>query len=124
MKNLLLLIIFTALFTACKKDAPSLPPQFRIENATPFLIDSARVKLGTSQNSYPAINAGEVSEFKTFNDYDYPNIKLRVNNKDIEFTIMPIDGSASGSGSGENIKSTGVITYNALTGGFGVHFRN
>ncbi len=121
MKNIMLVIVAALLFTACKKDNPS-PAQFRIQNSTPFQIESALVKLGNSQNSYPTINAGDVSEFKEFSDYGYPNVKLRVNSKDIEFTIQPIEGGKAGSG--ENLKSTYVISYNAGTDTFGVHFVN
>jgi len=121
MKNILLVIIAALLFPACKKDNTS-PPEFRIQNSTPFKIESAIVKLGNSTNAYPAIDAGSVSEYKQFSDYDYPNIKLRVNNKDIEFTIQPFEGGKAGGG--ENLKSTCVIIHNPSADTFGVYFKN
>lgn len=121
MKNILLILITALLFTACRKDKSS-PPEFRIQNDTPFRIESAVVKLGNSQNSYSAIEPGRASEFKVFSDYDYPYVKLRVNNRDIEFAIMPIEGGQAGPG--ENLKSTGVIGYIAGTDSFNIHFKN
>ncbi|MEJ7694067.1 hypothetical protein [Daejeonella sp.] len=119
MKNILLIIITSLLFTACEKNNTS-PPQFRIQNRTPFTIESATVKLGTSTNTYPTINAGEVSEFKVFSDYDYPDITLRINGKDLQFTIQPFEGGSTGNG--KTIKETCVITYNAGSDRFSVHF--
>lgn len=124
MKNALLILVSILLFSACEKDTSSLP-EFRIQNSTPYLIESARVKLGTSEHSYPAIKASETSEYKQFSDYDYPNIKLRVNNQDIEFTIQPIEAPPAGSGKDDrNIRSTAVITYDATSARFSVHFKN
>lgn len=122
MKNILLILITALLFTACKKDDPTLPPQFRIQNDTPYRIEWAAVKLGTSENSYAALNPGEVSGFKSFSDYHWPVIKLRVNNKDVEFSILPFEGGNPGSG--ENTRTTAVIVYIASSDTFDVHFKN
>lgn len=124
MRNFLLIIMAMILLAACKKDKTpvrqELIAQFRIQNNTPFKIESAHVILGTSEHTYPAIDAGNISDYKVFNDYNYPKVKFRVNNKDIEFQVQPFEGGKVEFT--KDVKSTMVITYSANTATFDGHF--
>lgn len=121
MKNLLSLLLLTCLFIACEKE--SQPGQLRIQNNTPFEIENAILRMGTSENTYTGISPNQVSEYKPFHDSGYLEGKFRLDNRDLEFKIQPIDQVPDPSvKSKPHPKTTCVLTYNADRKSFDMHF--
>ncbi|HEY0054793.1 MAG TPA: hypothetical protein VGB63_05510 [Pedobacter sp.] len=126
MKNIILLILISVVSISCKKEerfeADELVAKLRLKNETPYEIESALIKKGSSENIYGSLKPNEISEYKSFKESTYPYIKLRINNKDIEFQIQPFEASPTAGTNKPAKPLTCVITYSSISNSFDLHF--
>lgn len=121
MKNIIFLILVSFLSFSCKKEK-ELGAELRLKNDTPFQIESAVIKLGSSENIYGALAPNEVSDYKTFKENTYPYIKLKISNKDIEFKVQPFEAPPAAVINKPAKPLTCVITYSSVSNSFDLHF--
>lgn len=96
-KMLLFFSLFTVLAAAtCKKEdaEENIPPgsaKLRIENGTPFTIDSCYISPGTwNGHDYGLINVNSLTDYFGFDSvYHYGYIRVKMNNK--IYPLVPFD---------------------------------
>lgn len=111
-------MIFIALFTilastTCKKEKPGeYPPgaaKLRVENGTPFKIDSCYINPGTwnSGHNYGQIDINALTDYHAFDSvYYYGYVKVKMNSK--IYQLIPIDYV------GETPFRQGLFTYKII----------
>lgn len=124
---MIFLVLFTILTaTTCKKEKPGeYPPgaaKLRVENGTPFKIDSCFINPGvwSGRHNYGQININDITDYAGFDSvYHYGYIKVGMNNK--TYQLIPIDYV------GETPYRQGLftykITYTAATDDIRLEFR-